>query len=138
VLDHDRQADPALQGRRGGLEGAGQPVLLEIARPELEDQRPHLGEGFALELAELGQLRPPHRRRGRGASRPERETRVIEKSAWRHRVGSSRARWAPFPAGGELAGLAPEVAFEAVAVADIPAAPCAPDEAAAIEHADAV
>ena len=58
ALDHDRQPDPTLE--RGGMrpEGAGQAVLLQVAGPQLEDQRPHLGEGLALQLPELGELGP--------------------------------------------------------------------------------
>ena len=58
ALDHDRQADPALERRGVGLERAGQPVLFEVARTQLEDQRAHLGERLALEVAELAQLGP--------------------------------------------------------------------------------
>jgi hypothetical protein len=41
-----------------GPERPDQTVLLEVARPELEDQRAHLGEGLALEIPELGELGP--------------------------------------------------------------------------------
>ena len=71
ALDDDRQPDPALERRRVGLERADQPVLLEVAGPELEDQRPHLGERLALEVAQLGRAGPgPRPGRGRAASRP--------------------------------------------------------------------
>ena len=45
-----------------GPERPDQAVLLEVAGPELEDQRPHLGERLALEVAQLSQLRPGRRR----------------------------------------------------------------------------
>ena len=56
ALDHDRQPQPTLQGAGMGLERAHQAVLLQVSRPELEDQRAHLGQGLALQVAQLRQL----------------------------------------------------------------------------------
>ena len=71
ALDDDRQADPALERGRVRPQRAGQPVLLEVARAELEDERAHLGQRLALEVAQLDELGPGGGRdRGRAASRP--------------------------------------------------------------------
>ena len=56
--DGDREPDPALERRGVRAQRADDAVLGEAARPELEDQRAHLGQGVALQLAEGGQLRP--------------------------------------------------------------------------------
>ena len=86
------RSDPA--ARRVGLEGADQAVLLEVAGAQLEDQRAHLGQGLALEVAELRQLLARAVRvRSRSISM-ERDTSVIENSAWVTESCSSRARWA--------------------------------------------
>ena len=95
ALDDDRQPEPALQRRRVGLERADEAVLLEVARPKLEDQRAHLGEGLALELAQLAELaRAPPPGRVSSSISTERDTRVIENSAWVTESCSSRARCA--------------------------------------------
>ena len=102
-----------------GLERADQAVLLEVAGPELEDQRAHLGERLALELAELGQLRPRRVRvaveqhldgaRHQGHREQRLGDRVVQLA------GEVRA----LLAGGELAGLAAQLALEADLVADV-------------------
>ena len=107
---------------------AGQPVLLEVARPELEDQRAHLGERLALQLAQLGQLRPGRLRVAveqhldRARDEGHREERLG------HRVVELAGEVGPFLAGGQLAGLAAQVAFEPVALADVARRAVRPDE----------
>ena len=101
-----------------GPQRAGQAVLLEVARSELEDQRAHLGQGLALEVAELGELaarrvdvaveQQLHRARDEG----HREERLG------HRVVELAGQVGALLAGGQLARLATQVALEPVALAD--------------------
>ena len=136
ALDDDRQPDPALE--RGGVrpERVDEAVLLEVARPQLEDQRPHLGEGLALEVAQLGELVRRARRiaveqqlhgpRHEGHREQRLGDRVVELAG---EVGPLLAR-------GELAGLAPQVALEALALGDVAGRAVDPDEDAVDGHAD--
>ena len=77
-----------------GPEGRQQAVLLEVARAELEDQRPHLGQRLALEVAQRRQLRLGRRRVAvdEELGRPGDEGH--QNSAWVTESWSSRARWA--------------------------------------------
>ena len=110
ALDDDRQPDPALQGGAVGLEGTDQPVLLEVAGPQLEDERPHLGEGLALEVAQLAELRP---RRGRVAVEQHLDGARHERHR-EQRLGDRVVQLArqvrPLLARGQLAGLATQLA----------------------------
>ena len=107
--------------RRGlAAQRGDEPVVLEAAGPELEDQRPHLGQGVALEVAQ--RVEPlPWRGDGSWSSSSSmlRVMRVIVNSAWVTESWSSRARWARSWPGGELPGLAPEVGLEALAFAQV-------------------
>ena len=117
---------------------ADEAVLLEVARAELEDQRPHLGERLALELAQLGELRP--RRVGvaveqhldRARHEGHREQRLG------HRVVQLAGEVGALLAGGELAGLLAQPALEPVALGHVPGGAVGPREAAVLDHADAV
>ena len=138
ALDHDRQPDPALEGRGMGLERPSQAVLLEVPGPELEDERPHLREGLALQLAQLGHLGPGRLdvavQQQLDGPRDEghREQRLGD------RVVELAREMGPLLAGRQLARLATQVALEAVAVADVPGRAMGPDERAVGHHADAV
>ena len=78
-----------------GPERLEQAVVLEVAGPELEDQRPHLGEGLALEVAQRAEpLLGRRRDRGRRGAPCVRVTRVMLNRAWVTESWSSRARWA--------------------------------------------
>ena len=78
-----------------GPQRADRPSCSRLPGPELEDQRPHLGQRLALEVAQLAELRRGAASGSRSSrSSTERDTRVIEKSAWVTESWSSRARWA--------------------------------------------
>ena len=121
-----------------GLDRADEPVLLEVAGAELEDQRAHLGERLALELAQLGELGP--RRIGvaveehlhRARHERHREQRLG------HRVVQLAGQMRALLAGGELAGLLAQAALEPVAVGHVAGRAVRPREAAVLDHADAV
>ena len=93
-LDDDRQPDPALDGRRLAPEGGHEPVLLEPAGAQLEDERAHLGERVALEVAQRGEPLPAAAGSLVSSSSMLRVIRVMLKSAWVTESWSSRARWA--------------------------------------------
>ena len=128
ALDDDRQPDPTLERRGVGAQRAGQAVLLEVAGPELEDQRAHLGQRLALEVAELGELaarridvaveQQLHRARDEG----HREERLG------HRIVELAGQVGALLAGCQLARLATQVALEPVALADIARRAVRPDE----------
>ena len=114
-----------------------QAILLEVAGSQLEDQRPHLGERLALEVAQLAELRPGrrrvaveqhlHRARHEGHREERLGDRVMELA------GEMRA----LLAGGQLTGLAPQLPFEPIAFADVARGTMDPGEAAlGIDHAD--
>ena len=121
ALDDDRQPEPALEGRRVGLERAHEAVLLQVPGPQLEDQRPHLGEGLALQLAQLGQLLA-------GRVRVAVQQHLDRAGHERHREQRLRDRVVQLPgevrallAGGQLAGLSAKLALEPGLVADVAA-----------------
>ncbi len=77
-----------------GPQGLEQAVVLEVAGPELEDQRPHLGERLALEVAQRAELLLRRRRVAVDEQLRAPRDRVMLNSAWVTESWSSRARWA--------------------------------------------
>ena len=130
ALDHDRQPDPALE--RGGVrpQRAGEPVLLEVAGTQLEDQRAHLGERLALEVAQLAELASGgvrvavEQQLDRARHERHREQRLG------HRVVQLAGEVGPLLAGRQLAGLAAQVALEPVALAHVAGRTVGADEPA--------
>ena len=114
-LDHDRQPDPPGQRRRVRAQRLDQAVLLDVARPELEDQRPHLGQGVALQLAQRDELlRAPATgpcRAGARSSATGASSRTAPGSPSRGARGrgasAPRTRRAPRPGAGGRAPAAP-------------------------------
>ena len=111
--------EPALQRGRVGLERADEPVLLEVAGPQLEDQRAHLGQRLALQLAQLPELLA-------GAGRVAIEQQLDRAGDHRHREERLGDRVVQLPgevrallAGRQLAGLAPQLGLQAHLVADV-------------------
>ena len=95
-----------------GLERADQAVLLEVARPELEDQRAHLGERFALELAQLAELLARRRRVAVEQQLDGARDQGHGEQRLGHRVVQLAGEVGPLLAGGQLAGLAAQLALE--------------------------
>ena len=104
------------------------PSCSRLPGPELEDQRPHLGQRLALEVAQLGELRPGRLRIAveqqldRARHEGHREQRLG------HRIVELAGQVGPLLAGRQLAGLAAQVAFEPVALADVARRAVRPDE----------
>ena len=121
ALDDDRQAEPALQRRGVGLERTHQAVLLEVAGAQLEDQRAHLGQRLALQLAELGRAGS---RAASGSVLEQQLDRARHEGHREERLGHRVVQLAgqvrPLLAGRQLPGLAAQLALEADLVADVP------------------
>ena len=94
-----------------------QAVLLDVAGPELEDQRPHLGQRVALELAQrdelLGHLRRVLVEQELDRARQERH----REQRLGHRVVELAGEVRALLGRGELRGLAPEAALQPLALA---------------------
>ena len=126
---------PALERGRVRAQGAAQSVLLEVARPKLEDERAHLGQGLALQVAQLRHLGPGGGRIAveqhldRARHEGHREERLG------HRVVQLAGQVGALLAGGQLARLAAQVALEPVALADVAGGTVGADEHAVVGHA---
>ena len=118
-LEEDRQADPALHRRRVGPQGMDQAVLLEAARPQLEDQCPHLGQGIPLQVAQDADLLG---RRGRITAQQDLDAAGDERhreQGLRHRIVELAGEVCPFVAGGQGAGLMAQLHFQPIALGHI-------------------
>ena len=119
-----------------GAQRPVEPVLLDVAGPQLEDQRAHLGKRFALEVAQLGQLGP---RRVRIAVEQQLDAACNE----RHREQRLGDGVVELPgevcallARCQLAGLAAQLPLEAFALADVADRALPADEPAILGQAD--
>ena len=118
-LDDDRQPDPALDGGRLAPEGGHEPILLESAGPQLEDERAHLRKGVALEVTQGGE---PHARRGRVLGEQQLDAPGDQGHAeerLRHRVVELTGQVGTLVARGQLARLAAQVGLEAFPFAQV-------------------
>ena len=134
--DDDREADPALERRRMGPQGGQQPVLLEVPGPQLEDQGPHLGQCLALEVAERGQLLAGRRRVAIDEELRASSDEGHAEQRLGHRVVQLAGEMGPLLAGRKLAGLAAEVALEALALGDVAGRAVDPGEGAVDRRPD--
>ena len=109
----------------------------DVAGAELEDERPHLGQGIPLELAQGGELGrdlrgvPLEEHLGRARQRRHREERLGD------RVVQLASEVGTLLAGSQLGGLAAQVAVESLALAHVARRPVSAREAAVSDHADA-
>ena len=152
LLDGQRQALRRGRSRRrsAGRSGPGarrvwvlsartRPSCSRLPGPQLEDQRPHLGQGLALEVAQLDRAaRAPRPGRGPSSISIERVTRVMENSAWVTESCSSRARWARSSPAASSPAWRRSSRSRRTLVADVAGRAVDPGELAVdVDHADA-
>ena len=137
-LQDDREPDPALDRGDVRLERLLQAVALDRPWPQLEDERAHLGERLALELAQLREARLG----GLGvAGKLELDAAADERHREErlgHRVVQLAGEVRPLGRGGELGSLAAQVALESLALGHVARGPVRSDEHAGAEHARGV
>ena len=134
-LQQDGEPDAALERRHMGPQRLDEPVALEARRPQLEQERAHLGERLTLELAQLlelleRRLAVPGQQHLDGAGHEgHREQRLG------HRVVELARQMGPLGARCQLGGLATQVALEPAPLGQVARGAVSPDELAVTDHA---